>query len=330
MIKSEAIFMVISLVLWASAGRVFAEKELMYDPVKGIIFVEKGSGAPPAASAVTPVQKDVNEPVIREPRKQANVVAPKNESDIHFGRKKDPPELYFKSGLEYYRNNDFENALKNFIFADSAAARSEYRLWIGKTLRSLGRIDDMLKTMVNLIRSAPESDVADDALFELALYYKKTDDYDKATQLFSQLIEQYPFGIAYSTGEELREIAREQRRLMRAEMINSLTTLGYGGEDLSASYRNFQKANGLPLTESGNLHTVRAIKELHRKYLEQEEQRSTRKARFDRYSIWIYGAGAAGVVNILLLLVLLSKITARKRHVAELTKIVDELDVKKL
>jgi tetratricopeptide (TPR) repeat protein len=322
MLKTEIIIVIGALVFFVGPGALFAEKELMYDPVKGIVFVEKGSETAPAPTVERQVPMVVQ--TVRKTKKSDNP------SDIHVGRKKDPPELYFKSGLEYFRNNDFASALKNFQFADSMEQKPEYRLWIGKTYRSMGQVDDMLKTMVDLIRTDPGCDVADDALFELALHYKLTDDYDKAALLYSQLIEQYPFGVAYSTGEELREIAREQRRLMRAEMINTLTTLGYVGEDLAASYRAFQKANDLPLTEIGDQRTVRAVKDLHRKYLEQEEKKANRKARFDRYSIWFYGAGIAGVINILLLLLLLSKIKARRRHIAELTKIVEELDVKKL
>ena len=300
----------------------FAEKELMYDPEKGIIFIEKGISS--AGEKREAAAEKRPSPPAKRPSK------PGSGSDIHIGRKKDPPQLYFKSGLEYYKSKDFTNALKNFSFADSVDHHPEYRLWIGKTLRSLGRIDDMLKTMIGIIRNEPDCDVADDALFELAIHYKQTNDYDKATQLFSQLIEQYPFGLAYSTGEELREIAREQRQLMRAEMINTLSILGYLGEDLPTSYRNFQKTNKLPVTETGDRETVEAIKEQHRRYQEKEEMRSDRKQQLDRYSVWIYIALAAGTLNILLLLLLLLKVQARKKQVGELSKILSDLDVGKL
>jgi tetratricopeptide (TPR) repeat protein len=314
-------------VVCVSIVTAFAAKELMYDPEKGIIFVDKND----AATVPSAAGEQRGRPVEKEPLRAAKRPAKsKSGSDIHVGRKKDPPELYFRSGLEYFKNGDFPNALKNFIFADSVDHRPEYRLWIGKTLRSLGRINDMLKTMIDIIKKEPDCDVADDALFELALHYKFADDYEKSMQLFSQLIEQYPFGLAYSTGEELREIAREQRRLMRAEMINTLSILGYIGEDLPTSYRKFQKENKLPITEVGDQLTVKAIKELHRRHLEQEEARSTQKLQLDRYSVWLYGAIAAGVLNISLLLLLLSKIQTRKRQLIELKKIITDLNVKKL
>ena len=309
----------------------FAEKELMYDPEKGIIFVEKGSS--PSAPSKTKAPPDNPKAKPDQPQSQEikkTRAKPRSRSDLHIGRKKDPPQLYFKSGLEYYKNNDFTNALKNFTFADSADHRPEYRLWIGKTLRSLDRPDEMLKTMFTIIKNEPDCDVADDALFELGLYYKKIDDSDKATQLFSQLIEQYPFGLAYPTGEELREIAREQRRLMRAEIINLLTILGYIDEDLPSSYRNFQRDQKLPVTEIGDQTTIKAIKKLHQHYLEQEDLKLRKQQRFEKYSTWLYIAIGTGTLNILLLLLLFSKAKARKRHLSELQKIISDLDLQKL
>lgn len=319
------------LLICSFSVALFAEKELMYDPEKGIIFVEKGSSpsATPKAKESSGNPKALPDHPQRQEIKKTRV-KPRSKSDLHIGRKKDPPQLYFKSGLEYYKNGDFTNALKNFTFADSVDHRPEYRLWIGKTLRSLDRPDEMLKTMFTIIKNEPDCDVADDALFELGLYYKKIDDYDKATQLFSQLIEQYPFAQAYPSGEELREIAREQRRLMRAEMVNLLTILGYIDEDLPNSYRNFQKDRKLPVTEIGDQTTIKAIKELHRHYLEQEDLKLRKQQRFEKYSTWLYIAIGAGTLNILLLLLLLLKANARKRHLSELQKIIFDLDVQKL
>ncbi len=320
------------LLICSFAAVLFAEKELMYDPEKGIIFVEKGLSSSPASREKDATDNAKATSDYSQPQKKSRhrAAMPRSRSDLHIGRKKDPPQLYFKSGLEYYKNGDFTNALKNFTFADSVDHRPEYRLWIGKTLRSLDRPGEMLKTMFTIIKNEPDCDVADDALFELGLYYKKIDDYDKATRLFSQLIEQYPFALAYPTEEELREIAREQRRLMRAEMINLLTILGYIDEDLPSSFRNFQRDRKLPVTEIGDQTTIKAIKELHRHYLEQEDLKLRKQQRFEKYSTWLYIAIGAGTLNILLLLLLLSKAKARKRHLSELQKIIFDLDVQKL
>lgn len=307
-------------VITVSSFPVSAEKELMYDPEKGIIFIEKKGTT----------SKSATPSVHKKPSTRPKSIPKKSSTDIHIGRKKDPPQLYFKSGLEYYKNNDFNNAYKNFLFADSVDHQPEYRLWLGKTLRKMNKIDEMLKTMFTIIRDEPDCDVADDALLELALHYKMANDYEKANQLFTRLIEQYPFGLSYSTGEELREIAREQRRLMRAEMINILAILNYADEDLPASYRKFQQANGLQVNGLGDQKTVTAIKELHRKYLEQQELKTRQQQQFDRYDVWVYILIAAGTLNTLLLLLLLSKIRGRKRQIIELEKIISDLDTSKI
>jgi len=299
-----------------------AEKELMYDPEKGIIFIDKDEAAKEKISS--------NESAVPVPKKQKRVSSHKKTSDIHYGRKKDPPELYFKSGLEYYKNKDYNNALKNFRFADSVEHHAEYSLWIGKTYRHLSRIKEMLKAMFTIIRDEPDSDVADDALFELALYYQMNDDYEKAEKLFTQLIEQYPFGLAYSSGDELREIAREQRRNMRAEMINVLSILGFIADDLPSSYLKFQKANKLPETGIGDVATISAIKKQHLEYQRKEEERVLKEQQFERYRVWIYVVVFGGAINSILLVVLLTRVRARKKHVEELQKIITDLDVAKL
>lgn len=307
--------------LLLSGSGIRAEKELMYDPEKGIIFIEKDKAAK-ASSDEKPLSSQQKKP--KQPRKKRET------SGIHIGRKKDPPELYFKSGLEYYKNGDFKNALKNFRFADSLEHTPVFTLWIGKTYRKLSNVNAMLKTMFTIISDESDSDVADDALFELAVHYKMVDDYDKATHLFTQLIEQYPFGLSYSSGDELREIARKQRRNMRAEMINLLSILGYIGDDLPGSYRKFQKANNLPVTEIGDVETVTAIKKEYEVYLAKEENKTLQEQRFEGFRIWIYVITIAGAINVGLLVMLLAKVRARKRHVEELQKIITDLDTVKL
>jgi tetratricopeptide (TPR) repeat protein len=312
---------VIGIFLFAA----FAEKELMYDPVKGIIFVDKKAGSPFDTEA-----GGLHRSAEQLPHEKKQKVRGKSSSDIHVGRKKDPPDLYFKSGLEYYKNNDFNNAYKNFKFADSLEHRAEYTLLIGKALRKLGMKREMIKVMYDVVTNEADSDVADDALLELALLYKADDDYEKATQLFTKITEVYPFGTEYTTGEELPEIAREQRRLMRAEMINLLTTMGFAGEDLQDGYRKFQKAKGLPVTEVGDMVTIKTLKEMHREYLQQEERRTANKQRIDRLTVWIYGAIAAGGFNLILLLFLFIKIRSYQQHISEMQKMISELDVKKI
>jgi tetratricopeptide (TPR) repeat protein len=242
-----------------------AQKILVYDEEKGIIFVEKESLQQQSQPRAT---------VPPSPQLPAQIPAPPSsaDDDIHQGRHKDPPQVYFKSGLEYFRNRDYPNALKNFLHAQSKQALPEYALWIGKTHRQLGDFGAMLNTMNRILKQHPASDVADDALFEIAFYYQTTDEYHKALTLYTQLSEQYPFGVSYSNGEQFREVAREQRQVMQAELVAALNLLGFEGEELEPLVSAYQQGRQLTVSGAPDRATVRAIKE-DRKVV--EDERST-------------------------------------------------------
>jgi hypothetical protein len=109
-----------------------AEKVLMYDEERGIIFVDKETGKPVDQPLVVPKPKQLQTtPAAEQPApavthaKQATGRGKLSKpmpaiagSDIHTGRKKDPSEIYFESGIEYFKNKDFSNAIKNFEYAD--------------------------------------------------------------------------------------------------------------------------------------------------------------------------------------------------------------------
>ncbi|NLD99621.1 MAG: tetratricopeptide repeat protein [Fibrobacter sp.] len=294
-----------------------AEKVLIYDPVKGIVLVEKNSS------------EFKNNPAIKK-IKRTPPAAPYDKNNIHIGRQKDPPELYFKSGLEYYKNNDFKNALKNFMYSDSVDPKAEYMLWVGRAYRQQKNYNQMLFTFQQLIENYPTSDVADDALFEIALHYQNINDYELSSQLYTRLIEQYPFGLSYGTGEELREIAREQKKLMRAEMTTLLSILGFSSDDLSVSYKNFQRVYNLEQTGIADIKTVNTIKLTHKKFLENEELNALKEKNSRKFFLWSMITGSCILVNILFLLCLKSKINSRKKHLSELSKILKDLQLSKL
>jgi tetratricopeptide (TPR) repeat protein len=310
-----------------------AEKELIYDEEKGIIFVDKDNPGEAGGKTVQkPVMKDAAPPMITIPA-ETPTQQPKrrtDKNDIHTGRKKDPPELYFSSGLEYFKNKDFKNAMKNFRYADSVSPSPHYSLWIYKTYRQLGATDKMLEGMHRLLEKFPESDVADDALFEIAFNYQTQDDYDMAGKLYTQLAEQYPFGLSYSNGEEFREIAREQRKYMRAELINLLTILGqYTDEDLQVSLRRFQELKGLEVTGTATQKTVRAIKAQHREYLDKEAMIAARAGEARRHLLWVILAGTAAVIMLLLLVITRWVAISKLRQVETLQQAIAELDMRK-
>ncbi|MBD3418619.1 MAG: tetratricopeptide repeat protein [Chitinivibrionales bacterium] len=328
------IFMSYLLVV-LGAFTLYAEKIMVYDEEKGIIFVEKDevqaykskssrekSGAPPAIPKPP-------EPANRKPSRRAPPAAPSKSSrkeDIHVNRSKDPPQLYFTSGLEYFKNQDFENALKNFMYADSVRPQPAYSLWVGKTLRRMGKYEQMMVTMNKIHNSYPESDVADDALFEIAFYHQTTGNYQKALDLYKKLAEQFPFGRSFSNNEEFREIAKEQRKSMRAEMITALNILGYSGDDLAAQYKAFQRDNNLPITGAGNQETIRAIKAAHSDFLQREADRAARQQQMKKHSLWGMIISGVLVINLLMILFQRTVIAGKNKQLASLSQLLHDLD----
>ena len=261
---------------------ILAEKTLIYDEEKGVMFVDKDQAAAPRG------KKDAS--AIKNPalEKERSVTSGRGVSplaDLQRGRQKDPPEVYFESGLQYFKNENFDDALKNFTHADSLDPQPKYMLWMGKSLRQLRKFDQLLFTMNRLVTTYPESDVADDALFEIAFCYQTNDDYAKAEKAYTKLSEQYPFGTSYSNGESFRDIAHKQCQMMRSEIFSMLKFLGYEGEDIESLYASFQKSKDMPVTGLGNRATVLAIKAAYRDYLKTQEIRAVRQERIQKYRV---------------------------------------------
>lgn len=316
------------LFLSGSFAYLFAEKGINYDPEKGIIFIDDNSGKPSSV----PGQKSSSEAkksALLHPALSVQQPAIKS-NELYFNRKKDPPEVYFKSGLEYFKNEDFSNALKNFHYADSLASLPLYKLWKAKTLRRLNKIPAMFRLLNEIATKYDSSDIADDALLELAVYYKSCNDYEKALETLTKLIEQYPFGISCATGEELPAIARDQRRLIRQEMINSLAIIGYQEEELASAYREFQVKNGLKVTGTGTVETVTLIKQLQEQLLQKQDEESEKTLELEKYQWIIVACISVVFLTLILLIILRLNINSRKKHLLELKDILTELDTGKI
>ncbi len=314
--RTHQIVCIAFVVLLSSS--LYGQRQLIYDPERGIIFDDEPRGA-----AAVPQDKSSSDQIAATRQKR-------NSNDLHFNRKKDPPELYFRSGLEYFKNRDYKNALKNFSYADSVTGKPQYLLWKGKTFRQLGDTVKMISIMEEIYKKHQTSEVADDALFELALYYQSNDDYAKATEVYTSLIEQFPMSTSFSTGEELREVAREQRRLMRAEIMNLLGGLGFMEDELTASISKFQKANNLTVTGTGNKETISAIRKNHKDISDKETKKAQDEAMTFKFSKWNITALAMAVFNILMLFLISRKIKKGRQQLENLNGILKDLDINKL
>jgi tetratricopeptide (TPR) repeat protein len=318
-------------VLTAAAGvcavlPAYGEKVLVYDENKGIVFVDKdkaGVAAPETGSEGRAGSERSGEAARGKIRRSKH--------DLHVDRKKDPPRLYFESGLEYYQNGDYENALKNLRHAAERMPREpKYRLWIGKTYRQLGKNDRMLAVLTELMERFPESDVADDALFEIAFYYQQSDHYDSAFQVYARLAEQYPFGVSFASGEDFLDIARDQRRRMRAEMVSTLKLLGHEGETLQDAYASFQEANGLPVDGRAGRETVRAIKKQHGRRFAEDDRRANEELLARERRKWLLVLGAVALASLLATAGARMRIGRVRRHIDTLRTTLEDLDTKAL
>ncbi len=320
-------FSAVSAALCASAvlaPPASAEKVLMYDEEKGIVFVDKD--APPANAnagrGAQPRQEAAERPAVRKAP-----AAPRT-ADTSFirGKKKDPSEAYFESGLQYFKAGDYNEALRLFVFADSTDPRPTYALWVGKTYRQLGKTGRQLFIMKKILDTYPESDVADDALFEIAFAYQVADDYDSATRLYTRLAEQYPFGSSYSNGESFRDIVKQQKQMMRSEIVTTLRLLGYNGTELEDLVASFQNAKGIQATGRCDQKTVRAVKADYRDFQKNEDKAVASRQRKEALLKW---TGVLGCINLLVIAVLAGvrvSTAAKKRQVAGLEQTLADLD----
>jgi tetratricopeptide (TPR) repeat protein len=311
-------------VLYFSAS---GEKVLMYDEEKGIIFVDKDQEKTGPVPKKESAQKKAQAPAVDREKHRPASNGRTVDASIQRGRQKDPPEVYFHSGLQYFKNNNFEDALKNFTHADSLDPQPKYVLWMGKTLRQLHKYDRLLFIMNRIVTTYPESEVADDALFEIAFCYQTNDNYDLAIKTYTKLAEQYPFGTSFSNGESFRELAHKQCQIMRTEMISSLKVLGYPGDDLESLYREFQKSKAMAVSGVGDVETIRAIKAAYENALNMAAAKERRRKRAGKFHAAAMTICAVLALNCVILFVINRKIAAKRRQLASLSQVLSELSM---
>jgi tetratricopeptide (TPR) repeat protein len=315
--------------LWSVPASLFAERVLVYDEEKGIVFVD--NDAPREKTVASKPARDLlrEKPVIKRSEAASplgNLVDP----SIIRGKKKDPSSVYFESGLQYFRAGNYQDALRLFVYADSTDPQPKYALWVGKTYRRLGRTEQQLFIMKKILNIYPDSDVADDALFEIAFYYQAAGDYDKAAKTYTQLTEQYPFGSSFSNGEDFRDVAKKQKQMMRSEMISTLRILGYNGSEAEDLYSSFQQSKGLPVTGMGDQKTVSAIKAEYSDFLKNEDKKAARRVRMAHYINWTTALGCFTLVFAGIMLAVRISATGRKKHVTALIRTLNDLNEKHL
>jgi tetratricopeptide (TPR) repeat protein len=315
----------------------FCEKVMIYDEEKGIIFVDKDEAGNPKKPEKQekpekqPEREAVERPAVRRAPAPGTLQTAKNvDNSFIRGKKKDPSGVYFESGLQYFKTGNYDDALRQFIHADSTDPQPVYSLWIGKTYRQLGKGDQVLFIMKRILDTYPDSAVAADALFETGFYYQTADDYAKAASIYTQLTEQYPFSKSYSNGEEFREVAKRLKQIMRSDMVTALKVLGYDGDEPEDLYRSFQKAKGLPVTGQGDQKTVRAVKQEFRQFQIDEKKKAAAQVRAERTMKWSAGLAGLCVLCMTVMLFIRSAAQKRKKHLAALSQSLNDIDLRKI
>lgn len=316
------VFSFFIILILNSTFSAFAEKVLIYDEEKGIIFVDPKEKS--KSTSKTPNKKKKTTPVKRSTSTK-KVVKPTAKTDLHLNRKKDPPDLYFKSGLKYYQNGNFTDALKNFKHASDKSLKPEYLLWIGKTYRKLHRYDQMQIIMKRIVKDYSDSDVADDALFEMAFYHQTNNRYSKAMVLYKQLAEKYPFGLSYSNGDEFLEISRKERQRMRGEILSALPALGIKAETLEEGYSLFQKLNNLKVTSKGDSITVTLIRQQFNELSKNVESISKTRQSLRRNLRWVLATGFISLFFFILMTIIFLKLNRYRKEISLMTETLSDM-----
>jgi len=299
-----------------------AEKVLKYDEEKGIIFIDKDA---PPESADRGAQASSE--------KQAGKKAPLTraiDTSLIRGKKKDPSAVYFESGLQYFKAGNYADALRLFLYADSTDPQPKYALWIGKTYRQTGKADQHIFTMKKILQTYPESDVADDALFEIAFSYQVADDYDRAARSYTMLAEQYPFGTSFSNGESFLEIAKQQKQMMRSEIVTTLRMLGYNGTELDDLVSSFQKAKGLTVSGLCDQKTVRSIKAEYLAFQKNEEKVAALRVRLARIMKWTAVLGGFNLLMAAIMIGVRISAAGKRKQLAMLAQTLADFNEKQL
>lgn len=180
----------------------------------------------------------------------------------------------------------------------------------------------MTITMNRIIDDYPESDVADDAIFEMAFYHQINNRYSEASDLYKTLAERYPFGLSYSNGDEFLETSRKERQRMRGEIMSALPIIGIKVQSIEEGYSEFQKQNGLKVTGKGDSITVTSIRNKFKEISRNDESMSNTRRSLMENLKWAIVAGFIYFIVLMTMIIFFLKI---KRFQKELSLIKETL-----
>jgi len=225
-----------------------AKKVLIFDEKQGIIWVEEGKKQDPKGFEIPEIKKKtviVEEKTIRVRE--------------HIKIKPVSAEEYRQTGEKFYFNQDYVEAIKYFQKAwDNKRDPVDY-FWIGACYRKQDKEAEVSRIFNELVEKFPTSEVADDALFYLAVAAQKNNDYEHAFDLYRQVVEMYPNGTSLIGKFYFRDEAKNQLRAMKVDIMSRLKLLGYSDNNTVDLIKAFQTANKLSVTGKPDQTTLETL-----------------------------------------------------------------------
>lgn len=117
--------------------------------------------------------------------------------------KTDGIQKFYDTGLEDYKNNNFQGALDNFTkaynFSEGSYLEPHLIYFMGATNTALKKNDDAIKYYKEYLEKYPKSDMYNaEVLYNLALYYNEAGDKNEAKKYAQNIEDTYPSSPYYN------------------------------------------------------------------------------------------------------------------------------------
>lgn len=271
--KSDRFVGYMILVIFMLGFNSFAEKVLYYSEKGGIMWVEK-------SRLETLKKREMKQVENKKKRHEASYEL------TTAGKRAKDHKTYYRVGLKYFFDNDYNEAFRYFKNAYKLKRDPKYYLFMAKCYRKLDKPGKMLHILNNILRFHKESDVADDALFEMALYYEMGHDYQKAIDKFRLLTEQYPYGTSIANHKEFRVVAREQITIMESEVDRLFKIAGITKGTLDTRLKWLQKKFKLQVTGSPDKKTMEILLKIQSRIEERKKKAAEQRHLRERIKKW--------------------------------------------
>jgi len=228
-----------------------AKKQIVFDENQGIIWVDQNNKSEKKGFDLPEVQK--KKTIIEE-----TTVLVRD----HVKTKPLTAQDYRDAGSKFYFSNDYAEAVKYFQRAwDKERDPTDY-FWMGACYRKIEKYPEMEKIFKEILDQWPKSDVADDALFYLAVDAQRRNDYALAYERYRQVVEFYPEGFSLVGKFGFREEAKGQLRAMKVDLLSRLKLVGYSDDNAPVLLKAFQADHDLPTTGEPDQKTVELLVKL--------------------------------------------------------------------